>query len=43
MQVAMHNTPDDVWVSFLGGVYNITDLVAVSSLQNGGHLMGPWR
>ncbi|EFJ51680.1 hypothetical protein VOLCADRAFT_79473 [Volvox carteri f. nagariensis] len=26
-EVAMHNTPDDLWVSFLGGVYNITDLV----------------
>ncbi|PNW78294.1 hypothetical protein CHLRE_09g403200v5 [Chlamydomonas reinhardtii] len=26
-EVAMHNTPDDCWVSFLGGVYNLTDLI----------------
>lgn len=29
MQVAMHNTPDDCWVSFLGMVYNITELIKV--------------
>ena len=25
-EVAAHNSPDDIWVSFLGGVYNITAL-----------------
>jgi hypothetical protein len=29
-QVAVHNTPQDCWVSFLGGVYNLTELVKVS-------------
>lgn len=29
LQVAQHNKPDDCWVSFLGRVYNITDVVQV--------------
>ncbi len=29
----MHNTPDDCWVSFLGMVYNITELIKVSVSQ----------
>ena len=26
-EVALHNTPSDLWVSFLGKVYDLTDLV----------------
>eukprot|EP00955_Chlamydomonas_euryale_P080064 363374-Chlamydomonas_euryale.AAC.7 len=29
-EVAKHNLPDDCWVSFLGGVYDITKLLKVS-------------
>lgn len=36
-EVAMHNTPDDVWVSFLGKVYELTKLVK----DNPGPLVEP--
>ncbi len=26
-QVAAHNSPDDIWVSFLGKVYDLTPLI----------------
>ena len=26
-EVALHNTPSDLWVSFLGKVYDLTELV----------------
>ncbi len=28
-QVAMHSSPTDCWVSFLGGVYDVTKLIKV--------------
>ena len=28
-EVALHSSPDDCWVSFLGGVYNLTALLKV--------------
>lgn len=31
-QVAQHNTPHDCWVSFNGGVYDLTPLIKVSPL-----------
>lgn len=36
-QVAMHNTPRDCWVSFLGKVVNVTSVV------QGADCKGPWR
>ena len=32
-EVALHNTPSDLWVSFLGKVYDLTDLVK-NNLEN---------
>lgn len=29
----MHSSPDDAWVSFLGGVYDITQLLKVPQLK----------
>lgn len=29
LQVSSHSTPLDCWVSFLGGVYNITRIIKV--------------
>ncbi len=31
-EVAQHNTPSDCWVSFLGGVYDLTNLLQVRAL-----------
>ena len=28
-QVALHSSPDDCWVSFLGGVYDLSSLIKV--------------
>jgi cytochrome b involved in lipid metabolism len=37
-EVALHNTPSDLWVSFLGKVYDLTELI----LQNkGNELIAP--
>ncbi|MEW5304731.1 MAG: hypothetical protein WDW38_009712 [Sanguina aurantia] len=36
-EVASHSSPEDIWISFLGGVYDITPLVA----ENSGVLVAP--
>jgi hypothetical protein len=32
-EVAKHNTADDCWISFLGGVYDLTPLLQVGLLR----------
>jgi len=49
-EVAIHNTPDDMWVSFLGKVYNLTplcekykgDVLLKPILQAGGNDISHW-
>lgn len=35
-EVARHNTPSDCWISFLGGVYDITKVLQVRGLASRG-------
>lgn len=32
-QISLHSAPDDCWVSFLGAVHNLTDVIKVRSSQ----------
>lgn len=41
IEVAEHNQPDDLWVSYLGNVYNLTPL-ALEHIGKG-HTVGPLR
>lgn len=41
-EVAEHNQPEDLWVSYLGFVYNLTPLV--QEFKGKGHTLGKgWR
>ena len=49
LEVGAHNSPDDLWVSFLGGVYDLSGLVATESgvllqpiLDNAGTDISHW-
>jgi cytochrome b involved in lipid metabolism len=43
-QVAQHNTPHDCWVSFNGGVYDLTPLLKViPGMQQLQHAAGSGR
>ncbi len=33
-EVAKHNTPHDCWVSFLGGVYDLTSIIQAGYMQS---------
>lgn len=33
-EIAQHNTPEDIWVSFLGSVFDLTRLIRVGAFHS---------